>query len=204
VPLNLTVGDYPWREWNDTADTTVTGYTKFTLQITRDDPNAVKLRICNGTYCTDVDISDINLGDTATKTAQVECCTGAGTISAQKNTILIPQGSSYTLTAPNGYVRAVKVYGLVQADPGGFVSALVILPGKSVTFSVPANAESEGQLEYYDIPESDLAVTATYVFKLLDANDNELDSTSVNITDIRPFAVASYTGNVDVTITEIT
>ena len=199
--LSLNVEDYPVREW--VRDSTATSSEiKLTMQVTRDDPNAVTLRICNGNDCVDVDISDIELGQTATKTANVPGAGSAGTLNVPEQSIELCPGDTVTITAPADKARAYTgVFG--QTNPSGVPGDGVILPGKSISVSLPSQFESCITIKYYDVDPATVLADYTLTFKLLDANGQELDAKSVTITDARPFDVQGYSGQVTVDVTEV-
>ena len=199
--LTVSVADYPVREWIDSD--TQSGTLKLTMTVTRDDPNAVTLRVCVGQNCVDIDISDIQLGQSAQKTATVTCCDSAGTIQAQKQTINTCPGDTYTISAPADKAVAYDVILSAPQSPGDAPAKGVVLPGKSVTFKFSQNAEGCVDQEYYELDPATVLANLSVAFKLLDANGNELDSQTVTITDARPFAVQAYSGNVEVNVSEV-
>lgn len=199
--LSLNVEDYPVREWVKDA-TATSSEIKLTMQVTRDDPDAVTLRICNGNDCVDVDISDIQLGQTATKTANVPGAGSAGTLSVPEQSAQLCPGGSITITAPADKARAYT--GLIGTrSPSTAPIDGVVLPGKSVSSSLPSNFEDCVTVKYYDVDPNTVLADYTLTFKLLDANGQELDSKSVTITDARPFDVQGYSGQVTVDVTEV-
>jgi len=200
MALTLNVSNYPVRDWERNGDTNATGTSFFKLTVLRDHPDAATLRLCVGQKCVDVDISDIPLGQSKQKTAQIECCTGAGTVQAQKQTRTLQPGQTTTVTAPSDKAVAYSLPLGQGVQPPDAPPQGVVLPGRSVTLKYPDNAEQPGTLEYYEVDPNVVLATLTLEGKVLDANGNVLFSAQTQYRDARPFDVASYSGDVDVYI----